>query len=237
MSKMNEIKTDRLRLRHWKEEDATDLYQIASNPDVAIPSGWPPHESEQQSRELIKTTLAHPKNFAIVIKGSNKVIGSIGVHPTPKIELAEGEVEVGFWIGEPYWNQGYASEALKAMTEALLEDPNVTAVWTYFGEHHPIARRLIKNQGFEVEKAEYISFPLVHESRKCYFARKEIKATQKEGNRLKVGNHNLGYFIGLGLALGTGLGVIMNNIVLGLSIGFVFGLAFGSSKKKDDEDE
>ena len=61
-------------------EDAKELYQYASDPEVGPPAGWPPHTSVKNSREIIRTVLSAPDTFAVCLKENGKPIGSIGFH-------------------------------------------------------------------------------------------------------------------------------------------------------------
>ena len=51
------LKTNRLILRPWCEEDAEDLYTYARDPEVGPPAGWSPHTSVEHSREIIRTVF------------------------------------------------------------------------------------------------------------------------------------------------------------------------------------
>ena len=48
------LETKRLILRRWEESDAEDLYKYASNPNVGPIAGWPPHQSLDESKDVIK---------------------------------------------------------------------------------------------------------------------------------------------------------------------------------------
>ena len=52
------FKTERLTLRQWKEEDAECLFHFAQNPKVGPIAGWPPHESVEESLNIIKTVFS-----------------------------------------------------------------------------------------------------------------------------------------------------------------------------------
>jgi len=53
------LKTERLVLRPWKEEDADDLYEYAKDKDIAESAGYPPHNSKERSLEIIKHFYKH----------------------------------------------------------------------------------------------------------------------------------------------------------------------------------
>ena len=54
------LETERLILRHWKDSDAEDLYQYAKDPEVGPIAGWPPHQSIDESREVIRNVFNTP---------------------------------------------------------------------------------------------------------------------------------------------------------------------------------
>lgn len=62
------FETERLILRPWCEEDASDLYMQAKDPQVGPAAGWPVHTSVENSREIIKTVLSEKEVYAVAVK-------------------------------------------------------------------------------------------------------------------------------------------------------------------------
>ena len=54
------LETDRLILRSWYDSDAEKLYKYAPNPQVGPVAGWPPHQSVEESLEIIHTVFSYP---------------------------------------------------------------------------------------------------------------------------------------------------------------------------------
>lgn len=50
------MQTERILLRRWQESDAEVLYKYASDTDVGPRTGWPAHQSVEESLEIIRTT-------------------------------------------------------------------------------------------------------------------------------------------------------------------------------------
>ena len=63
------------------------------------------------------------KIYAIVLKETNQIIGCISLMFKDKANLSilEDEAELGYWIGRPYWNQGYVSEAAKTLIRCIYQ--------------------------------------------------------------------------------------------------------------------
>ena len=96
------LKTERLILRSWHENDASQLYELAKDPRVGPPAGWPVHESVENSKDVIKFVLSVPETYAITLKENKEVIGSIGVLTGchSHLKLKKDECEEKYVIGE-----------------------------------------------------------------------------------------------------------------------------------------
>ena len=109
------LETERLLLRPWRESDAEDLYRYASDPNVGPIAGWPVHTSIENSREIIRDVFSAEETYAVCLKGDRRAIGSIGLIPPEQTQVAAPptEMEIGFWIGVPFWGRGYIPEAVR----------------------------------------------------------------------------------------------------------------------------
>ena len=72
------LTTERLILRPFREEDAPQVYDYARDPQVGLNAGWKPHESVEESLEIIRTVFSAPHVFAGTLRDSGRVIGSAG---------------------------------------------------------------------------------------------------------------------------------------------------------------
>ncbi|MCI5950417.1 MAG: GNAT family N-acetyltransferase [Coriobacteriaceae bacterium] len=111
------IETERLILRPWEDSDAEALYKYASDPEVGPAAGWPVHTSVQMSREVIRDVLSAPETYAIVLRETAEPVGSIGLMKPRLQDVAPTDhaLELGYWIGKPYWGRGLVSEAAQAV--------------------------------------------------------------------------------------------------------------------------
>ena len=116
------METDRIILRPWRDSDAPALYKWASDPDVGPRAGWPPHQSVEESLEVIRTVFCDVTNtWAIELKETGEAIGAMGYGPSCNCNLParDGEPLIGYWIAKPYWNKGICTEALGLMIEHI----------------------------------------------------------------------------------------------------------------------
>lgn len=111
------LETERLRLRPLEEADIPEIVGLAGDRDIAEGALTIPHPySESDAREFFEKarerwSSGEGVTFAIVLRESGELLGCCG------IDLIESHRsgEVGYWIGKPYWNRGYASEALRRL--------------------------------------------------------------------------------------------------------------------------
>ena len=151
-----EFKTKRLILRPWKESDAEDLYEYAKNPEVGPAAGWPVHTSIKDSRNIIKNVLSARETYAVCLKEDNRAIGSIGLIPPMQshMDAAEGEMEIGYWIGVPFWGRGLIPEAVRRLQEHAFEDLGCTALWCGYYDGNEKSKRCQEKCGFVYHHTE-----------------------------------------------------------------------------------
>ena len=140
------IETERLILRPWRLDDAESLFEYASHPDVGPAAGWPAHKSLEESRDVLKNILMNEGTWAVTLKGSDKALGSVGCFPSDGSK-ANGEPEIGYWIGVPFWGKGYIPEATCALMQKCF-DEGAERVWCAHFEENTKSRRVIEKCGF-----------------------------------------------------------------------------------------
>ena len=165
------LKTERLILRRWEDSDAECLYEYAKDPDVGPIAGWPPHQSVDESRDVIKNVLSGKEAYAICLKEDGKAIGAIELKLNGHTDMTEcdDECELGYWLGEPFWGQGIMPEAAGEMLRHAFEDIGMTKVWCGYYEGNTKSKRVQEKVGFRYQwKSEGVDVPLMHEKRTGY---------------------------------------------------------------------
>ncbi len=170
------METERLLLRPWRESDAFALYKYAQNPNIGPVAGWLPHANEEDSLRIIQTVLSGENIYAVVLKETQEPIGSIGLMP-PNYEL-KGidtmglEMEVGYWIGEPFWGQGLIPEAVQRLLRYAFEELHCNLLWCSYFDGNEQSKRVAEKSGFTYHHTEYNHLvPLLGERRTLHFMR------------------------------------------------------------------
>ena len=147
------IHTQRLCLRPWSDMDAPELYELARDPRIGMLCGWKPFEA-------LSTVLAAPDSYAVTLGSTGDIVGSIALRidtDSPEATVAD----IGYWIGAPYWGNGYASEAGRAIIERAKELGVETIILKYF-DGNDASRRVSEKLGFTWRsREEGVEYPLI----------------------------------------------------------------------------
>lgn len=92
--------------------------------------------------------------FAITFKNSDELIGEIGLH----LDKSNDSAQFGYWIAEPFWGKGAASEATAAILKFGFIDLHLNKIYaTHYPENPASGKVMLKNKMIkEAElKAQY----------------------------------------------------------------------------------
>lgn len=149
---MEKIKTERLLLTEWtlSQEDIEGLYEAAQDPKVGPPAGWKPHESKEESRNIIETLFVPHQVWAIREKETGRIIGSIGLEEDRRRDGVASR-ELGYWLRTDCWGKGYMTEAAKAVIDYAFSRLNLTILAICTGPENRRSQRVIEKCGFSYE--------------------------------------------------------------------------------------
>jgi RimJ/RimL family protein N-acetyltransferase len=162
------LETERLILRRWEEGDAENLYLYASDPAVGPIAGWPPHQSLEESRDVIKNVFCGEEAYAVCLKSDHKAIGAIELKLNGYTDMTErdDECELGYWLGKPFWGQGLIPEAAREMLRHAFEDLKMQKVWCGYYDGNHKSKRVQEKLGFRYQwTTRDLDVPLMHEKR------------------------------------------------------------------------
>ncbi|QPC85899.1 GNAT family N-acetyltransferase [Mesorhizobium sp. NBSH29] len=139
--------TERLVLRPPHEDDMAELAQLANNRRVAeMLSRMPYPYGEAEARAFVAMTRVPKKagcSYAVTLAESGAFIGCAGLNGTDR------GLEMGYWIGEPYWKHGYATEAAHALVDVAFRATTINALNVSCRVINAASRRVIHKCGFQ----------------------------------------------------------------------------------------
>lgn len=162
------IETKRLILRPIQLEDASDLFEYASDEEVVRYLSWPRHTelqtSETSIRDRFLTRPDHgiPEAYAIVWKEEMKMIGTVDVHTVHHNDVGE----IGYVLNRHYHNRQITTEALQAALKVWFADTGFRRLEIMHNVTNIASRRVIEKCGF-IKEGEYRQ--LTHEKDGKYY--------------------------------------------------------------------
>ena len=151
------IKTPRLILRPWREEDCAPYAALNADPEVRRywPTTLSKEESDAQAARLQKHIEAHGFGFwAVEAPGLARFIGFVGLqHLRPDLPFAPA-VEVGWRLARDYWGRGYATEGAQASLADGFGRLGLEEIVAYSVAGNVPSRRVMERIGMTHDPAE-----------------------------------------------------------------------------------
>jgi [ribosomal protein S5]-alanine N-acetyltransferase len=136
------IETERLILRPFCSADAQEFARLAGDWAVAsMTSDIPYPFSARQAAGWLSPARGELR-FAIERDG--QLIGGTGFY-----RRTSGAAELGFWLGKPWWGQGYGTEAARAVVCEGFKNPRLPGFSSAHFVDNPASARVLRKLGFE----------------------------------------------------------------------------------------
>lgn len=148
------LQTDRLILRPFTLEDAPEVQRLAGDHAIAATTGGNiPHPYEDGLAE--QWISAHQEDFdqgkrvpfAVTRRDDNQLIGAVALH----IAVKSSRAEIGYWIGVPYWGNGYCTEAAAEVLRYGFEVLQLNRIHACHFGSNPASGRVMQKIGMTWE--------------------------------------------------------------------------------------
>ncbi|UEQ75339.1 GNAT family N-acetyltransferase [Chryseobacterium arthrosphaerae] len=151
MEKFPIIETERLILSQLEEKDIpfiTEYLQHRIYSDLTSNIPYPYTENDaifwlKMSKEAFENKIGY--TFGIRNK-EEELIGAIGLH-----DRDDDKAELGYWIGIPYWNKGYVTEAGRAIVDFGFKELGLNKIYATHFFHNPASGKIMEKIGMEKE--------------------------------------------------------------------------------------
>jgi RimJ/RimL family protein N-acetyltransferase len=70
------------------------------------------------------------------------------------LNIGSNEAEIGYWIGAPYWGQGFIPEAVRELMRRAFTDLGITALWCGYFDGNEKSKRVNEKCGFQFHHTE-----------------------------------------------------------------------------------
>lgn len=112
--------------------------------------------------------------FAVRLKDTEELIGGVGIHLSP----GHNKAELGYWIGAPFWRQGYALEVINGIVDYSFSILCLNKLFAHVFSFNTSSSRLLEKAGFTLEavlKEEYFKDNTAIDANRYYLLRSERK--------------------------------------------------------------
>lgn len=140
------IKTQRLLLRDILLEDTISMFEYAKDEETGPMAGWRPHGHIAETKQIIESMIEADNVYAITL--DDQMIGTLGFTKTGI------SYELGYAVAKPYWNQGIATEATKALMIYLFEMKDAEKIIIKHASTNKRSQRVIEKLGLIKTKEE-----------------------------------------------------------------------------------
>ncbi|MEA2933746.1 MAG: hypothetical protein QOD74_392 [Variibacter sp.] len=139
------LETERLVLRAPQLEDAKAMAALANDRRIAENTRRIPHPyRESDAEDFISGANVAGGDRVFLITLAGQPIGGCG------LAMIDGPApELGYWLGVPYWRQGYATESVRAVIDYAFEDLDHEALQAGARVTNPASRHVLEKCGFQ----------------------------------------------------------------------------------------
>ena len=135
-------------LREWRKGDEPSLVRHANNRNVWINlrDAFPFPYTPADARHWIRLASTNGFNYVFAIDIDGFAVGAIGLHPGADIHRFSAEI--GYWLGEEFWNRGICTEAVHAVTGYAFDSLGMTRVHAEVFQWNTASMRVLEKAGY-----------------------------------------------------------------------------------------
>ena len=148
---MIQLKKDPILLRGFSYNDQVRLAELCNNKKIwnNVRDFLPSPYSEQNALEFIQFCQKEnpPTTFAIEYNG--ELAGCVGL--VLQTDIYKLSAEIGYWIGEPYWGLGIATNAVELITDYGFNQLALIRIFSGVFDYNKASQRVLEKSGFQLE--------------------------------------------------------------------------------------
>jgi len=145
------IDLERSAVRSFVRADAASLARHADNRAVwrNLRDAFPHPYRLADARRFLRGAIGRDPETVFAIEVEGQAAGGIGFRLHDDVERVSAEL--GYWLGEPFWGRGIATEAVRAVTGLAFARHGLTRVYALPFEWNAASCRVLEKAGFVLE--------------------------------------------------------------------------------------
>ena len=138
-------------IRSYQMSDKLALVKYANNYNISrlLRDQFPYPYTESDAKMWLKHASKQNPETSFVIANTEEMLGAIGINLQEDVNRFSAEV--GYWIGEPFWDKGIASKALKAFTQFSFNNFNLNRIFANVFEGNIASEKVLLKAGYRKE--------------------------------------------------------------------------------------
>lgn len=138
-------------LRPWTIDDKASLTKYANNPRIArnLTNQFPHPYTEENAAFFIQEVTNRADNDIMAIDIEGEAVGGIGLHF--KYDVYCKNIELGYWVAEPFWGHGIMTKAIKDRVEFAFANYDVHRIYASVYTRNTGSWKALEKVGFTRE--------------------------------------------------------------------------------------
>lgn len=169
---MTKLTTGDVSLRPLSEKDAQSLALLANNINISnnLRDAFPSPYSLEDAIGFISVCEQEEPVYTFAIEYNGEFCGIIGL--VKQIDVYRLSAELGYWLGEPFWNKGIMTKAVALLIHYAFEELGLIRLFSGVFGYNKTSQRVLEKAGFTLEgifKNSIFKNDKIHdEYRYCY---------------------------------------------------------------------
>jgi ribosomal-protein-alanine N-acetyltransferase len=141
----------RCEVRSWRADDLASLVAYADNRKIwlNLRDRFPHPYTKRAGHDFLRAMLTQRPETAFAIDVGGEAVGGIGFAMLPDVERVSAEI--GYWLAEPFWGRGIATEAVAAVTRHAIATHGFTRVFAVPFAANAASCRVLEKAGYVLE--------------------------------------------------------------------------------------
>ncbi len=138
-------------VRSWEYGDVGSVVKYANNPKIAenLRDSFPHPYTVDDARAWLQFAILQRPETHFAIASAEEAIGGIGFYI--QSDIYRRTAEIGYWLGEPFWGKGIATEAVRALTAYAFENSDLVRMYAGVFEGNAASCRVLEKAGYSLE--------------------------------------------------------------------------------------
>ena len=143
------LKTCTVRSWEWRDRDAIVRYANNRKVSINLRDRFPYPYTARDARNWLDMVVDQKPETNFAIEVGDEAVGGIGF--TPQYDVGRRSAEIGYWLGEPFWGRGIATEALVVVTDYAFANFDLCRLYAHVFDWNGASARVLEKAGYVFE--------------------------------------------------------------------------------------